>query len=150
MISIEQWRARIGLFNCKRVRTGTPSSFISVSPIFSFLILISSQEHSPSTPTGTNERPLSTSDSLTCTSSTGQAVFKQTHEAVCTCLATSQTAADSTSSSSGGSGLFSLRRSVFKSVLMILVIAVISQLLVISGDVETNPGPKLKGKQGRN
>ena len=29
---------------------------------------------------------------------------------------------------------------------MILVIAVISQLLVISGDMETNPGPRLRGK----
>ena len=35
---------------------------------------------------------------------------------------------------------------MFKNVLMILVIAVISQLLVISGDVETNPGPRLRGK----
>ena len=142
MISIEQWRARIGLFNCKRVRTATHSPVI-LSPIFSFLILISSQEpsqeYSLSTPTTTNEWPSSTSDSPARTS-----VSKQTHEAsTCTC---SQAAAASTSSFSRGSGLFSLRRSVFKSVLMILVIAVISQLLVVSGDVETNPGPKLRGE----
>ena len=147
MISIEQWRARIGLFNCKCVRTATPSPVI-LSPYFSFLILISSrQEHFSSTPTATDERP-------TRTSSTGQAASKQprdrTHayEVACACsLRTSQAAADSTLSSYSGSGLFSLRRSVFKSVLMILVIAVISQLLVISGDVETNPGPKHRGEQ---
>ena len=138
MISIEQWRARIGLFNCKRVRTATPSPVI-LSPMFSFLILISSQEpsqgHSSSTPpTTTNEQPSSTSDSPAHIS-----VSKQTHEAVCTCSLTSQAAAASTSSS--------LHRSVFKSVLMILIIAVISQLLVISGDVETNPGPEHIGEQ---
>ena len=139
MISIEQWRARMGLFNCKRVRTATPSPVI-LSPIFSFLILISSQEpsqeHSSSTPpTTTNERPSSTSDSPTHIS-----VSKQTHEAACTCSLTSQAARAASTSSS-------LRRSVFKSVLMILVIAVLSQLLVISGDVETNPGPEHIGEQ---
>ena len=149
MISIEQWRARIGLFNCKRFRTPATPSSVVLSPIFSFLILISSQEpsqeHSSSTPpTTTNERPSSTSDSPTHTS-----ISKQAHEATSactTCSSTLQAAAASTSYSSGDSGLFSLRRSVFKSVLMILVIAVISQLLVISGDVETNPGPRLRGE----
>ena len=134
--------------NCKRVRTATPSSVV-LSPIFSFLILIStqepSQEHSSATPPmTTNERPSSTSDSSACTS-----VFKQTHEVTCTtCSSTSQAVAVSkiTSSSSVGSVLFSLCRSVFKSILIILVIAVISQLLVISGDVETNPGPKHRGE----
>ena len=146
MISIEQWRVRIGLFNCKRVRTATPSSVV-LSPIFSFLILIStqesSQEHSSfAPPTSTNERPSSTSDSPTHTS-----ISKQTHEATCSSTASHvQAVAASTLSSSRGLGLFSLRRSVFKSVLMILVIAVISQLLVISGDVETNPGPRLRGE----
>ena len=146
MISIEQWRARIGLFNCKRLRTATPSS-VTLSPLFSFLIIISPQGHSSPTPTTTDERPSSTSDFPTHTSSNGP-VSKQTHEVACTCSTlTSQAAATSTLSSSRVSGLFLLRRSVFKSVLMILVIAVISQLLVISGDVETNPGPKLKGEQ---
>ena len=100
--------------------------------------------HNPSssTPTTTDERPSSTSDFPTHTSSNGPA-SKQTHEVACTCSTlTSQAAATSTLSSSRVSGLFLLRRSVFKSVLMILVIAVISQLLVISGDVETNPGPR--------
>ena len=139
MISIEQWRARIGLFNCKRLRTATPSS-VTLSPLFSFLIIISPQGHSSPTPTTTDERPSSTSDFPTHTSSNGPA-SKQTHEVACTCSTlTSQAAATSTLSSSRG--LFLLRRSVFKSVLMILVIAVISQLLVISGDVETNPGPR--------
>ena len=152
MISVEQWRARIGLFNCKRFRTPTPSASVVLSPIFSFLILISSQEpsqeHSSSTPpTTTNERPSSTSDSRTHTSISKQAHEAATsHSACTTCSSISQAAAASTTSSSGGSGLFSLRRSVFKSVLMILVIAVISQLLVISGDVETNPGPRLRGE----
>ena len=144
MISIEQWRARIGLFNCKRFRTATPSSVV-LSSIFSYLILISSQdlEYSSYTPpTTTNEQPSSTSDSYARTS-----VSKQTHEAACTCSSISQAAlVASTSSSSRGSGLFSLRRSVLNSVLMILVIAAISQLLLISGDVETNPGPKHRGE----
>ena len=146
MISIEQWRARIGLFNCKRVRTATPSSVI-LSPFFSFLILISSQEpsqgHSSSIPTTTNERPSSTIDSPARIS-----VSKQTHEVACTTCSssTSPQAVVASTLASRGSGLFSLRRSVFKNVLIILIIAVISQLLVISGDVETNPGPRLRGE----
>ena len=151
MISVEQWRARIGLFNCKRFRTPTPSASVVLSPIFSFLILISSQEssqeHSSSTPpTTTNERPSSMSDSRSHISISKQAHEATSHSACTTCSSTSQTAAASTPSSSGGSGLFSLHRSVFKSVLIILIIAVISQLLVISGDVETNPGPRLRGE----
>ena len=119
---------------------------LSCHQFFHFLYSsVSSQEHSSSTPhtTTTNERHSSTSDSPPCTS-----VSKQTHEDACICSSTSQAVAASTLSSSGGSGLFSLRRSVLKSVLTILVIAVISQLLVISGDVETNPGPaKHRGEQ---
>ena len=139
MISIEQWRARIGLFNCKNkgVRTATPSSVILCPLFLNSVIHITSQGHY-SSKLMTNKPASSTSHSSTRTSSTGPAP-KQTHEAASSTLPASL---------SRCSGLFSVHRSsVFKSVLIIsIIIAVISQLLIISGNVETNPGPKRNGE----
>ena len=39
-----------------------------------------------------------------------------------------------------------MRHSLLREVLVILLIAIISQQLIISGDIETNPGPKRGGK----
>ena len=39
-----------------------------------------------------------------------------------------------------------MRHSLLREVLVILLIAIFSQQLIISGDIETNPGPKRTGK----
>ena len=98
MISIEQWRARIGL-NCKNkgVRTATPFSVI-LCPLF--LNSVTSQGHYSSKLITNKRSASSTSHSSTCTSSTGPAPM-QTPEAASSTLPASL---------SRCSGLFSVHR----------------------------------------
>ena len=158
MISIEQWRARIGTFNCKRGYSGFLSSLFSSSSYYYYqprkrrnalrdhfstaVTSLQAEEHAPSAP---SDGYTVSSNSITCTSG----ITKATTSAV-PCIATVTTSFSSPSSyflySSSG-GLFqSLRRSLLRDILIILLIAILSQQLILSGDIETNPGPKHGGK----
>ena len=101
MISIELWRARIGLYNCKRF-----SSILSSPSRCNHVYY----EHRKRRNTLQEEKIW---EELTDESSAPLFLWS-----------------------------LSLRRSLFRDVLIILVIAVVSQQLVISGDVEINPGPR--------
>ena len=157
MISIEQWRAQIGTFNCKRGYSGflSSSSYYYYQPRkrknlsrdhFSTAVTsLQAEGHSPSAP---SDGYTVSSNSITCTSGI-TTNCKATTSAV-PCITTVTTSFSSPSSyflySSSG-GLFqSLRRSLLRDVIIILLIAILSQQLIISGDIETNPGPKHGGK----
>ena len=148
MIPIDLWRARIGLFNCKRCSSSFLSSLFSPSPCFSFhrpsrkrhkvVTEDSSIANSPTENDHTSHPSTLTSNSLNLP---GDPDFSTTAASPPTASITT------TSSSSSWSGsLSSLRRSLLRDVLIILLIAIISQqLIVLSGDIETNPGPKHGG-----
>ena len=170
MIPIDLWRARIGLFNCKRCSSFL-SSIFSPSPCFSFhhppckrrKIVITDPEES-----ATENSPMCTENSddhtshipnFVCNSlnlpgdSSPFPLKKQTTSLKQFPSSFSPTASITTtfsSSSLSSSGILSsLRHSLLRDVLIILLIAIIAQqLVVLSGDIETNPGPKHRGESG--
>ena len=166
MISIELWRARIGLFNNKRprgrsgflsslfffaffhnchrknVRTRDTASAVDCFPSSSSSVLVA--EERPTTDDRLSHHTFSAAsfDRFPLTfSSSSQRDHSTNHSS------TSSAAAGTTFSfsSSAGGGVFSLRRSLLY-VLIILLITIISQLLIMSGDIETNPGPRRGGE----
>ena len=156
MIPIDLWRARIGLFNCKRCSSFL-SSLFSPSPCFSC-------HHRPSR----ERHKVVTEDSSIANSPTENSDDHSSNLTLSNCLHLSgdcsplkeqitsppgppdysATASITTTPSPSSSvSLYSLRRSLLRDVLIILLIAIISQqLIVLSGDIETNPGPKHGGK----
>ena len=154
MIPIDLWRARIGLFNCKRCSSFL-SSLFSPSPCFSCHHRPSRERHkvvTANSPTENSDDHRSHSSNLTlsnCLHLSGD--FSPLKEQITSPPGPpdySATAAITTTSSPSSSvSLSSLRRSLLRDVLIILLIAIISQqLIVLSGDIETNPGPKHGGK----
>ena len=152
MISIDLWRARIGLFNNKRPRgrSGFRSSFFFASfhnchrknvRTQDSTYTVDSFSSSSSSVLVAEERPTTDDRSShhTCTS-TVSFDSQRNHSSSSTAATTSSF------SSTAGGGLFSLRRSLLGDVLIILLIAIISQQLIMSGDIETNPGPRLGGE----
>ena len=158
MISLELWRSRIGTFNNKRCSGCSLSSLSSSS-----LGPSSHCRRHPGSTVVSQEEPASTA--LTSSSSCSLASEEQSqafpstgHHSV---LTTSSTLSCS-SQSYGVSGFFtasclqssssffptsdSLRRSLLRDAVITLLIAIISQLLMIAGDIETNPGPKHGGE----
>ena len=143
MISIEQWRARIGLFNCKQC-SGFLSSFVS-PPSFSrsrhrqrsvvqwlrtfSSVIVDSFGFLPAF----KDHPLTTTSLPECSSSFSSSSSSSVS------ISTSEGMSESPSGE-----VFSLRRSLLRDLLIILLIAIISQQLIISGDIETNPGPTRK------
>ena len=158
MISIEQWRARIGTFNCKRGYSGFLSSLFSSSTYYYYQprkrrnasrdhfftadTSLQAERLSPSAPSGGYTV---SSNSTTCTSTPITTNCKTSAPCITT-VTTSFSTPSSCSFYSSSGGLFSLRRSLFRDILIILLIAIVSQELIISGDIETNPGPKHGGK----
>ena len=135
MISIEQWRARIGLFNCKQC-SGFLSSF--VSPPSS-----SRSRHRQRRPWNVVQW-LGTLFSVTVDSFSFLPATKDHPPVNTTSLPECSSSSTSSSSVSIGTSetqVFSLRRSLLRDLLIVLLIAIVSQQLIISGDIETNPGP---------
>ena len=158
MIPIDLWRARIGLFNCKRCS----SSFLSLFSPSSCFSCHNHHHHPPRKRRRhkivTEESPTENSDDHASHPSnivsnslnlSGNCTPFPLEEQITSappdyCATASIT---TTSSSSWSVSLSSLRRSLLRDVLIILLIAIISQqLIVLSGDIETNPGPKHGGK----
>ena len=163
MISIEQWRARIGTFNCKRGYSGLISSLFSSSSYYYYhprkrrnlsrevaipgvtstssfrsSDLLPAEQHLPSYPAQTQGPVHDANQHLPiCIPSTERLIPSILP------ITTSPPSAPSSipqSFSSSPGGVFSLQRSLLRDVL-ILLIAIIFQQLIISGDIETNPGP---------
>ena len=157
MISLELWRARIGTFNNKRCSGRSLSSLSSSSLPSSHRC----RRHTGSTNVSQEEPSIA----LASPSSSSLAIkeelqeFSTDHHSVLTtsstlscssqcCDSGSFTASSLQSSSSffPTSGTCSLHRSLLRDAVIALLIAVISQLLMIAGDIETNPGPKHGGE----
>ena len=142
MISIQQWRARIGLFNCKRCAgflfsfVSPPSSSIrrpwNVADVrwLQTLRLLYMIVDVDSFVPDIKDHPLTTT---------------MTSLPECSSSSISSSVSIGTSGSSSGEK-FLLRRSLLRDLLIVLLIAIISQQLIISGDIETNPGPTRKYK----
>ena len=167
MISVELWRARIGAFNSKSCSAG---SFPSNS---SFLHCytnkdVQSQEDDSIWPTAQAERPYSVavstvalSSRLCSSSEPGEkptAIHFSAEHGFLFAISIKHlhspshfihSYSSSSSSDHSRDSMFQCHSPQLKDVLIILltVIAVISQLLIISGDIETNPGPIHRGEK---
>ena len=145
MISVELWRARIGLFNSKCYSGFLSSLFSSYVP-FKF-----HRRRKRSSNVDTHhqdlERPSSAaqppSPSASNSNDTGTPSSDES-PAVCShkrsLLSFSWTSLLPTSFPLGLLSSCLLREALVR---LVLLIAIISQVLIISGDVETNPGPDL-------
>ena len=165
MISIQLWRARIGLFDAKR-HSGPRSSFSSGSPAkgsplgSSSLVLLHKNSSIPPTahspicdlpPGSSTEKHVPSTDHnhehkcafSTETSSSSSSVVSISREAVYTNSKISAQLGSKTVHSllsSMTDGLY-LPSDLLKDSLVMLLVAIISQLLVLSSDIEANPGP---------
>ena len=151
MISIEQWRACIGTFNCKRGYSGFLSSLFSSSSYYYYQPRKrrnASREFSSTAETSLSANSLSP-DHEKQSATLLQANTVTLKRSFPTITNVTKISSSSSSSSLSG-GLLSLRssllREVFVILLMVLLIAIIFQQLIISGDIETNPGPKCEGE----
>ena len=151
MISIEQWRACIGTFNCKRGYSGFLSSLFSSSSYYYYQPRKrrnASRELSSTAETSLSANSLSP-DHEKQSATLLQANTVTLKRSFPTITNVTKISSSSSSSSLSG-GLLSLRssllREVFVILLMVLLIAIVFQQLIISGDIETNPGPKCEGE----
>ena len=168
MISVELCRARIGTFNSKSCSSGSFSSNSSFFHCFTNKD-VQSQEDDSTWPTA-QKRPYSIAASTvalssrlcssselgekhTATNFSAEHGFlsgisiKQLHSpSHFTC---SYSSSSSSSAECSRDSVFQYHSPQLKDVLIVMltVIAVISQLLIISGDIETNPGPIRGGEQ---
>ena len=160
MISIEQWRARIGTFNCKRGYSGFLSSLFSSSSYYYYyqpskrenlsrglsstaVNSLQAEGHSPSAPC---DGYTVSSISTTCTAFTTNCKASTSAPCITTVTTSSFSSPSSYFFYSSSVGLFSLRHSLLRDILIILLVSFLSQQLIISGDIETNPGPKHGGE----
>ena len=160
MISVDLWRARIGTFNNKRCSGCSLSSLLSSSLASSANCRQNSQEepHSSSiaqTSSSYSSFLVTPDEQLT----TGRhldhhAVSSSSNFSLSSTLSSSQDAFSSRASSSSlwsSSSFFScdqffMQCYLLRDAVIILLIAIASQLLMIAGDIESNPGPKHGGE----
>ena len=154
MIPIDLWRARIGLFNCKRCSSSFLSSLFSPSPCFSCHHHPPRKRHKIVTEESSIANSPTENDHTSHPSNLASISLNLSRDCLPFPLKKQITSAPpdyssittTTCSSSWSGSLSSLRRSLLRDVLIILLIAIISQqLIVLSGDIETNPGPKHGG-----
>ena len=160
MISVELWRARIGTFNNKRCSGCSLSS--------SSLASSRCRDHGGGSTDASREKPSSValaslSFNTLATKEQSQELSSTDHHSESTsstcasqsrsqltlsCSYGSSFMASSTSKSSSSSfpSPCDLHRFLLRDAVITLLIAIISQLLMIAGDIETNPGPKHGGE----
>ena len=171
MISVELWRARIGTFNNKRCSDCSLSSLSSSSFASSHChrqthgsTNVSREEPSPVALTSPSSNTLATkelsqefssTDHHSTSSSSSSTSPSQSRTAQLTLLTScsygssfmaSSFSSTSKSSSSSSPSPCDFHRSLLGEAVITLLIAIISQLLMIAGDIETNPGPKHGGE----
>ena len=165
MISVELWRARIGTFNNKRCsgcslssssltfsrcRRQTdhgggstdasreePSFVVALASLSSNTLATKEQSQEFSS---TDHHSESISSSTSAPQSRSQVTLFCSYDS--SFMASSVPKSSSSSSPSPGD----LHCSLLKDAVITLLIAIISQLLMIAGDIETNPGPKHGGE----
>ena len=170
MISLELWRARIGTFNGNNCKRCSGCSLLLSSSLASSSAIncrhIASQEQ-PSSSRSEAQVSSCYGSSLPATSHEWQPALAADrhldHHAVgsmisCFSSSSSRSSQDAFSSHTSSSSLWSsfsssfpcdqffLHRSLLRDAVITLLIAIISQLLMVAGDVETNPGPKHGGE----
>ena len=162
MISLELWRARIGTFNNKRC---SDCSALSSSSLASShrqthhgggSTDVSQEEQSSVALTSPSSNTLATKEQSQELSPTDHSTptspsQSRTAQLTLSCSYGSSFMASSFSSTSKSSSSSSpsscdLHRSLLRETVITLLIAIISQLLMIAGDIETNPGPKHGGE----
>ena len=164
MISLELWRARIGTFNNKRCSGCSLSSSSLASSHCR-----RHTHHGGGSTDASREEPSSValtspSSSTLATKEQSQEFSSTDHHPTSSSTSASRTAQLTLSCSYGGSSMASsfsftsksssssspsfrdLHRSLLRDAVVTLLIAIISQLLMIAGDIETNPGPKHGGE----
>ena len=166
MISLELWRARIGTFNnkcCSGCSLATSSLASSHCHRHTHhgggSTDVSREEPSPvaltspsSSTLATKEQSqeLSSSDHHSTSSSTSVPQSRTAQLTLCCSYGSSFMASSfsstSKSSSSSSPSPRDLHRSLLREAVITLLIAIISQLLMTAGDIETNPGPKHGGE----
>ena len=162
MISIELWRARIGAFNNKRSRSrcSLSSTYFTIYVFFHWTRHkcrnVSREEHSQLI--NPHTCPLaSTIPPFLPAEERSPAIETVVHESSVSSgdlggdsLSRSSSPSSSSSSSMSLSSYSDdpcfLHRSLLRDAFIALVIAIISQLLIMAGDIETNPGPKHRGE----
>ena len=138
MISIELWRSRIGLFNNKHCFSFLSSSFSSSSYLYRKRTWNLSRKHSSSTLDARS--PLQAEKQSVATSLYGYTSSSSSFSSTAATITTS-TCTSNTFPSSSFRGVVILHcHSLLKYILIFLLI--ISQQLILSGDIETNPGPR--------
>ena len=146
MISVELWRARIGLFNNKGYSGFLSSLFSSYIP-FKFHRRRKRERNATQDPSTASQRARINTNTDSSTQEEPLQTSKSPHSAsIITSLAVNCSLQQSLlsffwSSFSQVRGLVSsclLREALVR---LVLLIVIISQALIISGDVETNPGP---------
>ena len=166
MISVELWRARIGTFNNKRCSDCSLSSSLASSHCRRHThhdggsTDVSGEEPSSVALTSLSSNTLATkeqsqefssTDNHSTSSSTSPSQSK-TAQLTQSCTSYGSSFMDSSFSSTSKSSSSSflspcdLHRSLLRETVITLLIAIISQLLMIAGDIETNPGPKHGGE----
>ena len=157
MIPIQLWRARIGLFNAKCCCGGPRSSFSSISTPSScssslFELLQSHSltiRDSPTGPSTHKQVPSSDDNGHDCalagfssenSSSTSHKQSAIAHTGKQFSSRLRSRAVHSLLSSLPTDRLY-LPSDLLRDAVVMLLIAIISQLLVLSGDIEKNPGP---------
>ena len=170
MISVELWRARIGMFNHNNKRCSGCSLLSSSSLASSHCHRqahhgggstdVSQEEPSSAALTSPSSNTLATkkqsqefsSTDHHSTSSSTSPSQSRTAQLTLSCSAygssfmASSFSPTSKSSSSSFPSSRDLHRSLLREAVITLLIAIISQLLMIAGDIETNPGPKHEGE----
>ena len=149
MISVELWRARIGTFNNKRCS----GCRLSSSSLSGSSHCHRQTHHGGGGSTDASREPTkeqsqefsSTDHHSECISSSTCAPQSRSQLTLC-CSYGSSFSSTSKSSSSSSPSPCDLHRSLLRDAVIALLIAVISQLLMIAGDIETNPGPKHGGE----
>ena len=167
MISVELWRARIGTFNNKRCSDCSLSSLSSSSFASSHChqthhgggsTNVSREEPSPVALTSPSSNTLATKEqsqefsstdhhSTSSSTSPSQSRTAQlTLSTSCSYGSSFMASSFSSTSSSSSPSPCDFHRSLLRDAVITLLIAIISQLLMIAGDIETNPGPKHEGE----
>ena len=146
MISVELWRARIGGFNRKNCSSESLSSLFTQPRQYctSSAAVVSSTLGLSNRSSGST-----TGQHSTATLSAEHGFYSAISIKQLRSSSLSLSSFSSSSSDRSRDSVFQYHSPQLKDVLIILltVIAVISQLLIISGDIETNPGPKRGGEK---
>ena len=157
MISLELWRARIGMFNNKCCSRCSLSSLLSSSFVSSSANCRHRGNLLQDKPPSSSEAQIAFCSSLPVTPDEQRETDRQLGD-VSISLSSSCSSQDafcsqtlSSSFRSSSSSYFPCdqmlpHRSLLRDAVITLLIAIISQLLMIAGDIETNPGPKHGGE----